>query len=148
MAKATTNGVVPMGVVAVKDEIYDAVTDSSSAPEGAPELFHGYTYSGIPCAVAAALAVQDIFDKEDIFKRAKDMSPYFQDGLQSLKDLDVVTGIRGYGMMGGIDIKTKDKPGKAGFQTFKHCYNAGVNFKSTGDTLIIAPQFILSLIHI
>ena len=35
-----------------------------SAPEGAIELFHGYTYSGIPVAVAAALAVQDIFEKE------------------------------------------------------------------------------------
>ena len=148
MAKATTNGVVPMGVVAVKDGIYDAVTDASSAPEGAPELFHGYTYSGIPVAVAAALAVQDIFDKEDIFKRAKEMSPYFQDGLHSLKDIDVVTSIRGYGMMGGIDIKMKDKPGKAGFQTFKHCYDAGVNFKSTGDTLIIAPQFICEKKHI
>ena len=148
MAKATTNGVVPMGVVAVKDEIYDAITEASSAPEGSPELFHGYTYSGIPAAVAAALAVQDIFDKEDIFKRAKDLSPYFLDGLFSLQDLDCVTGIRGYGMMGGIDIKMKDKPGKAGFQTFKHCYDAGVNFKSTGDTLIIAPQFICEKKHI
>ena len=148
MAKATTNGVIPMGVVAVKDEIYDTVTETSSGPEGAPELFHGYTYSGIPAAVAAALAVQDIFDKEDIFKRVKEMSPYFQDGLHSLQDLDVVIGIRGYGMMGGIDIKMKDKPGKAGFQTFKHCYDVGVNFKSTGDTLIIAPQFICEKKHI
>jgi len=65
LAKATTNGVVPMGVVAVKEEIYDTIMDSS--PKGAVELFHGYTYSGIPIAVAAALAVQDIFDKEDIF---------------------------------------------------------------------------------
>ena len=80
MAKATTNGVIPMGVVAVKEEMYDAVLDSSSNPEGTPELFHGYTYSGIPAAVAAGLAVQDIFDKEDIFNRAKEMSPYFQDG--------------------------------------------------------------------
>jgi beta-alanine--pyruvate transaminase len=148
MAKATTNGVIPMGVVAVKDEIYDTVTQASSGPEGAPELFHGYTYSGIPAAVAAAIAVQDIFDKEDIFKKVKEMSPYFQDGLHSLKDLDVITGIRGYGMMGGIDIKLKDKPGKAGFQTFKHCYDVGVNFKSTGDTLIIAPQFICEKKHI
>ena len=55
-------------------------------PTGAPELFHGYTYSGIPAAVAAALAVQDIFDKEDIFKRAKEISHHtFQDGLHSLK---------------------------------------------------------------
>ncbi len=148
MAKATTNGVIPMGVVAVKDEIYDAVTDASSAPEGSAELFHGYTYSGIPAAVAAALAVQDIFDKEDIFKRAKELSPYFLDGLFSLKDLNCITSIRGYGMMGGIDIQMKDKPGKAGFQTFKHCYDAGVNFKNTGDTLILAPQFICEKKHI
>ena len=148
MAKATTNGVVPMGVVAVKEEIYDSVLDASSAPEGTPELFHGYTYSGIPVAVAAALAVQDIFDKEDIFKRAKEMSPYLQDGLQSLKDLKEIVSIRGYGMMGGIEIKMKDKPGKAGFQAFKHCYDAGVNFKNTGDNLIIAPQFICEKKHI
>ena len=45
-------------------------------------------------------------------------------------------------------IKKKDKPGKAGFQTFKHCYDAGVNFKNTGDSLIIAPQFICEKKHI
>ena len=146
MAKATTNGVVPMGVVACKDEIYDAVMDNS--PKGVIELFHGYTYSGIPISVAAALAVQDIFEKEDIFKRAKELAPYFQEGLFSLKDIDVVENIRGYGMMGGIDIKMDTKPGRAGLATFKHCYDAGVNFKATGDCLIIAPMFICEKKHI
>jgi len=94
------------------------------SPKGAIELFHGYTYSGIPISVAAALAVQDIIEKEDIFKRAKEMSPYFQDGLHSLKDLKEVAGIRSYGMLGGVEMKMKEKPGKAGFQTFKHCYDA------------------------
>ena len=75
MAKATTNGIVPFGVVACKEEIYDAVMDNS--PKGAIELFHGYTYSGIPVSVAAALAVQDIFEKEDIFNRAKELSSLF-----------------------------------------------------------------------
>ena len=146
MAKATTNGVVPMGVVAVKEEIYDTVMDAS--PKGAVELFHGYTYSGIPIAVAAALAVQDIFEKDDIFKRSKEMSPYFLDGIFSLKDLGVIDNIRGYGMMAGIDIKLKEKPGRAGFECFKDCYAAGVNFKATGDCLIIAPQFICEKKHI
>ena len=41
-----------------------------------------------------------------------------------------------------IDIKMSEKPGKAGFLTYKHCYEAGVNFKATGDCLIIAPPFI------
>jgi len=146
MAKATTNGVVPMGVVAVKEEIYDTVMDAS--PKGAVELFHGYTYSGIPIAVAAALAVQDIFEKDDIFKRSKEMSPYFLDGIFSLRDLEAIDNIRGYGMMAGIDIKLKEKPGRAGFECFKDCYAAGVNFKATGDCLIIAPQFICEKKHI
>jgi beta-alanine--pyruvate transaminase len=146
MAKATTNGIVPMGAVACKEEIYDTIMDAS--PKGTIELFHGYTYSGIPISVAAALAVQDIIEKEDIFTRAKEMSPYFQEGLMSLKDLEAVDNIRGYGMMGGIDMKVDKKPGVAGFTTFKHCYEAGVNFKATGDCLIIAPMFISEKKHI
>ncbi len=146
MAKATTNGIVPMGAVACKEEIYNTVMDAS--PKGSVELFHGYTYSGIPVAVAAALAVQDIFEKEDLFNRAKNLAPYFQKGLFSLQDLESVDNIRGYGMMGGIDMKLNTKPGKAGFECFKACYEAGINFKATGDCLIIAPQFICEEKHI
>ena len=135
-----------MGAVAVKEEIYDAVMDAS--PKGAVELFHGYTYSGIPVSVAAALAVQDIFEKENIFKKVKEMSPYFLDGIFSLKDLSGIDNIRGYGMLAGIDMKLKEKLGRAGFECFKACYDAGVNFKATGDCLIIAPQFICEKKHI
>ena len=83
MAKATTNGISPMGVVACKEDIYDAIAEN--APKGTIELFHGYTYSGIPISVAAGLAVQDIIEKDDIFNRAKNLAPYFQEGLMSLK---------------------------------------------------------------
>jgi beta-alanine--pyruvate transaminase len=41
MAKAITNGVVPMGAVAVSEEIYDTIVDSGA--EGSVEFFHGYT---------------------------------------------------------------------------------------------------------
>ena len=146
LAKATTNGVVPMGVVAVRDGIYDTVMDS--APEGAIELFHGYTYSGIPSAVAAALAVQDIFEKEDIFNRVKEISPYFQEALHSLKDLECIENIRGYGLLGGVDIRKKDKPGKAGFEVYKSCYENGVNLKATSDALVLAPPFVSEKKHI
>jgi len=146
MAKATTNGVVPMGVVACKEEMYDAVMDAS--PLGTVELFHGYTYSGIPVSVAAALAVQDIFEKDDIFNRVKELVPYFQKSIFSLKDLESVANIRGQGLMAGIDMKLNTKPGKAGYECFKSCYEAGVNFKATGDCLIIAPQFICEKKHI
>ena len=146
MAKATTNGIVPMGAVACKEEIYDTIVDN--APKGAIELFHGYTYSAIPVAVAAGIAVQDIIEKDDIFNRVKELIPYYQEAIFSLKDLDVVENIRGYGLMAGVDMKMDQKPGKAGFACYKQCYDVGVNFKATGDCLIIAPMFISEKKHI
>ena len=38
----------------------------------------------------------------------------------SLKDIDVVDNIRGYGMMGGIDIVMDKKPGAAGPVSYTH----------------------------
>ena len=146
LAKATTNGVMPMGVVAIKDEIYESIINN--APKGMIELFHGYTYSGIPAAVAAGLAVQEIFEKEDILSRVKELIPYFQNSLFSLKDIRGVENIRGYGLLGAIDLDNKGNQGSAGFECFKICYNNGINLKSIGDSLILAPQFICEKKHI
>ncbi len=146
MAKAITNGVVPLGAVVSREHIYDTMVDA--APKGAIEFFHGYTYSGIPCSVAAGLAMQNIIEKENLFQRSKDMSPYFLDGLFSLKDINGITDIRGFGMMGGIDIRTDERPGKAGYACFKELFAAGLSLKATGDCLIVAPPFISEKNHI
>ena len=58
MAKALTNGTIPMSAVAVKTEIQQAVIASVTTDR--PELMHGYTYSAHPVACAAALASLDI----------------------------------------------------------------------------------------
>ena len=49
-AKGITNGVIPMGAVFAKKEIYDAFM---TGPDNVIELFHGYTYSGNAMATAA-----------------------------------------------------------------------------------------------
>jgi len=146
MAKAMTNGVMPMGAVASKEGIYETIINAS--PKGTVEFFHGYTYSAIPACVAAALAMQDIFEKDKLIERAAEMSPYFLDGLFSLKDIDSIVDIRGYGMLGGIDIKMDKKPGKSGYATFKKLFETGLSLKATTDCLIVAPPFIAEKSHI
>jgi len=146
MAKAITNGVVPLGAVASREKIYDTVLDAS--PMGAVEFFHGYTYSAIPVSMAAGLAMQNIIEKENLIQRSKDMSPYFLDGLFSLKDIDVIVDIRGYGMLGGIDIRFDERPGKAGYSCFKKLFESGLSLKATADCLIVAPPFICEKEHI
>ena len=146
MAKGITNGVMPLGAVASREKIYDTVLDAS--PTGAVEFFHGYTYSAIPPSIAAGLAMQNIIEKENLFQRSKDMSPYFLDGLFSLKDIDIITDIRGYGMLGGIDLRFDERPGKAGYTCFKKLFEAGLSLKATADCLIVAPPFICEKEHI
>ena len=123
----------------VFDKIKEAYPERYINPGAAEQLIIG---------MAAGLAMQDIIEKEDLFSRAKDMSPYFLDGLFSLKDLDIVTDIRGYGMMGGIDIKMDERLGKAGYACFKKLFEAGLSLKATGDCLIVAPPFICEKKHI
>src|SRR3546814_13906983 len=74
MAKGLTNAAVPMGAVAVKRELHDAVLDSVP---GGIELFHGYTYSGHPLASAAGLATLDLYARAGLFDRAKERAAYW-----------------------------------------------------------------------
>jgi beta-alanine--pyruvate transaminase len=146
MAKAITNGSMPMGAVCVKDEIYETVTDTSN--EGAIEFFHGYTYSGHPASCAAGLATLKIYQEEALFDRAAEMSVYFQEALFSLTDHPAVKDVRGIGMMGGVEVHVKEAPGKHGTQLQKDMFWNGLHVKFTGDTGIIAPMFISEKNHI
>ena len=146
MAKAITNGSMPMGAVCVKDKIYETVTDTSN--EGAIEFFHGYTYSGHPASCAAGLATLKIYEEEALFDQAAEMSPYFQDCLFSLSDHPLVKDVRGIGMMGGVEVHKSETPGKQGTQLQKDMFWNGLHVKFTGDTGIIAPMFISEKTHI
>ena len=146
MAKAITNGCQPMGAVAAKDEIYTTITEAS--PENAIEFFHGYTYSGHPAACAAGNAVQDIYVAEDSFQKSADLSEYFLDGLFSLRDIESVKDIRGYGLLGGVEMHPKGGPGARGTQAQKDMFWNGMHIKFTGDTACVAPPFIAEKTHI
>ncbi len=146
MAKAITNGSMPMGAVCVQDEIYETVTDTSN--EGAIEFFHGYTYSGHPASCAAGLATLKIYEEEALFDQAAEMSSYFQDCLFSLADHPLVRDVRGIGMMGGVEVHKNETPGKQGTQLQKDMFWNGLHVKFTGDTGIIAPMFISERNHI
>ena len=146
MAKGLTNGNVPMGAVAVRDHIYETIVDA--APERSIELFHGYTYSGCPVASAAGLAALDIYDKEDLFARAARMSPSFLDMVFALRELSIVTDIRGYGLLAGFDLAPDKSPGMRGYEVLQRLYEAGMIAKLTGDVVLLSPPLIVEESHI
>ena len=87
MAKAINNAAVPMGAVAVKREVHDAVVNAAAA--GAIELPHGYTYSAHPLACAAAIAALDIYARENLFGRAAALAPAFEAAVHGVRGAHV-----------------------------------------------------------
>ena len=142
MAKALTNGAQPMGAVAVRADVYRTILDA--APEGLPEFFHGYTYSAHPAACAAGLATLEIYRKEQLFAKGRDLSGYFLDRMYGLSDLPAVADVRGFGMLAGVEVKPGRAPGLRGNELQAKLYDRGLHVKTTGDNAIIAPAFIAS----
>ena len=141
LAKGLTNGNLPMGAVAVDDGIYETIVNA--APEKSVEFFHGYTYTACPVACAAGLAALGIYEKEGLFERAHRMAPYFLEAVFSLRDLDLVTDIRGFGLLAGIDLAPGDAPGVRGYEALQRFYEAGLMVKMTGDCILLSPPLII-----
>src|SRR5690606_15288299 len=94
-----------------------------AAPENAIELFHGYTYSGHPLAAAAALASLDVFEEEGLFDRARELAPYLEQAVHSLRELPHVIDVRNIGMVAGIELEpVPGEPGARAFDAFLRCF--------------------------
>ncbi|MBS7810775.1 aspartate aminotransferase family protein [Roseococcus pinisoli] len=146
MAKGLTNAAVPMGAVAVSDEIYDTIVNGVA---GGIEFFHGYTYSGHPLAAAAAIATIDIHVREDLPGRAKAMEPYWEEATHSLKSSPNVIDIRNFGLIAGIELQPREgKPGDRAMQVFRRCFDDGLLVRVTGDIIALSPPLIIEKSHV
>ena len=142
IAKQITNGAQPMGAVLAKKDIYDTFM-AQDLPEYMLEFVHGYTYSAHPVACAAALAVLDILEKEDIPARVNTLAPYFAQAVHSLKGSANVLDIRSYGLAAGITIAPyPSEPARRPYEIAMRCWEKGFYVRYGGDTIQLAPPFI------
>jgi beta-alanine--pyruvate transaminase len=146
MAKGLSNGAVPMGAVAVKQQIHDAFMNG---PEHLIEFFHGYTYSSHPLACAAALGTLETYADEGLLTRAGELSAYFAQAVHGLRGEPNVIDIRNIGLVAGIELSPiAGSPAKRAFDIFLDCYERGVLIRTTGDTLALSPPLIIERSHI
>jgi beta-alanine--pyruvate transaminase len=141
-AKGITNAAVPMSAVFASDKIYSTVIEAT--PEGGIELAHGYTYSSHPMATAAALATLDVYRDEELFQRAHDLSPYWEDAIHSLKGARHVIDLRNIGLVGAIELEPRPgAPMKRAYDVFTRCYGEGVLVRQAGEAICLSPPLII-----
>ncbi len=140
-AKGITNGAIPMGAVFASRKVHDSLM---TGPENAIELFHGYTYSGHPVASAAGLATLEIYAEESLLTRGAALADHWQEALHSLKDAPNVIDIRNLGLVGAIELSSREAaPGARAYDIFVDCFKKGLLIRVTGDVIALSPPLII-----
>ncbi len=143
LAKQVTNGAQPLGAVVAKKEIYDAMM-AVGGPEYMLEFPHGYTYSAHPVACAAGIAALDLLVKENAIARVREIAPYFENAVHTLKSAKNVVDIRNFGLAAGLTIASlPGEPAKRPFEIAMKCLDKGFYVRYGGDTIQLAPPFIV-----
>ncbi|MCF5705819.1 aminotransferase class III-fold pyridoxal phosphate-dependent enzyme [Pseudomonas syringae] len=149
LAKGITAGYIPMGATVFNQRIVDAI---ENGPGFSSVIMHGYTYSGHPVACAAALAVLDIVEAEDLPGNAATVGTRLLEQLQPLTErYEVVGEVRGKGLMIALDLvvdKATRQPidpaaGHAS-RIADEARRAGVLVRPIGNKIVLSPPLTLT----
>ncbi len=141
-AKGVTNGIIPMGGIIVREDIYQTFM-GVNAPPHAIELFHGYTYSGHPMAAAVGHAALDILVDEGLMAQVNDLSPLLESVMHALKGEAGVVDVRNMGLAAAVDLEPMaGKPGLRAMRVFERGMEEGLLLRLAGDSIVVGPPFI------
>jgi hypothetical protein len=98
VGKGIASGYAPLGAVIASGEVAGAIAYGSAT------FLHGFTYSGHPVAVAAANAVLDFIEREQLFERVEPVGRELRDALEGLRKYSVVGDVRGKGLLLAIEF--------------------------------------------
>jgi len=145
-AKGVTSGYIPLGGVAVSDEIYEVMAEPDRM------FMHGFTYSGHPVGCAVALRNIQIIEDENLPANAAAMGTYLLGELTNrLGDHPNIGNIRGKGLMFMTEFAA-DRSTKAKFDPKLNVAGRiqaatrarGLIVRATNDGIAISPPLIIN----
>ena len=154
IAKGLGGGYQPIGAVLAQQKIVDAMS------QGSGFFQHGHTYLGHAVACAAALAVQQVIERDGVLQKVKRDASVLQALLaDKFKNHPHVGDIRGRGFFWGIEL-VQDRASKAPFDPARRLHAkvkaaafargllvypmGGTVDGCYGDHILLAPPFIAS----
>jgi 4-aminobutyrate--pyruvate transaminase len=148
-AKALTSAYFPLSAVMVNEAVYEVLVDQSRK---IGTFGHGNTYAGHPVGCAVAVKTLEIYQRDKIIERVRQVSPKFLARLGKLAEHPLVGEARGVGLIGGIEL-VKDKASKAQFEAKKAVAAKSVSFAQEegvilramgGDRVAFCPPLVIS----
>lgn len=146
-AKGITSGYVPLGAFLVSDKLLKTVQKEDSGAY----FSNGFTYSGHPVACAAALKNIEIMERENLMEHVQEVAPYFQSQLKTLLQHNIVTDVRGIGLMACVECDiNKGRERKLaldyeiGNRIDKHCQALGLLVRPIINMCVMSPPLIIT----
>lgn len=143
LSKGITGGVMPLGVTACAQFIYNAyVSDDKNKT-----FFHGHSYTANPTACAAANANMDLMERKETFVNIKRISDRHHIFAEKMKFHDNVKDARTLGTILAIEIETPEKTGYMNSLSEKISswfIAQGIILRPLGNVLYILPPYCIS----
>ena len=146
-AKGLTSGYVPMGAFLVSDRLIEEVKELG----GDSAVFsNGFTYSGHPVSAAAGIRNLEIMKREKLFEQARDTGPYMQQKLQELRDIPIVTDVRGRGLMACVECELQqgeddlEMDAELGDRIDRHCQAMGLIVRPIINMCVMSPPLTIT----
>ncbi|EPC9518862.1 adenosylmethionine--8-amino-7-oxononanoate transaminase [Campylobacter upsaliensis] len=139
LSKGITGGFLPLAVVLVRDEIYNAFY----APyEDNKAFLHSHSYTGNALATAAANEVLNIFETQNVLEKNAFLSLFIKQEFEKLKEFHFLSNFRQCGMIYAFDIKSQIS--RAGLLVYEKALQKKLLLRPLGNTIYFMPPYIIT----
>jgi adenosylmethionine-8-amino-7-oxononanoate aminotransferase len=136
-----------MGAFLVSDRLLDEINQLG----GDSAVFsNGFTYSGHPVAAVAGLKNLEIMKREKLFEHVREVGPYMQEQLQTLRDIPIVSDVRGIGLMACVECELHagdsdlEMDYEIGNRIDKHCQALGLIVRPLVNMCVMSPPLTIT----
>jgi adenosylmethionine-8-amino-7-oxononanoate aminotransferase len=143
LSKGITGGVMPLGVTACAQFIYDAYISDDKHKT----FFHGHSYTANPTACAAALASMDLMEKHETWNNIQQIAVSHATFKEKIKTHPNIISVRTLGTIIAIEIKTPEESGYLNNLAEKisaYFIQKGILLRPLGNVLYILPPYCIS----
>ncbi|NBH08132.1 aspartate aminotransferase family protein [Amycolatopsis sp. SID8362] len=141
-AKGITGGTIPLGALIVAPRVAEPFF--TGAP-GAPIFRHGATYAGHPVACAAGLATLDIYERDGLIPRGRELEKPLADAVSGVSGHPLVAEVRaGLGFLAAVELTAEvmDADPGAPVKLQRACRDEGVIVRNLGRGVAVSPPLI------
>ncbi|HZV75393.1 MAG TPA: aspartate aminotransferase family protein [Conexibacter sp.] len=139
LAKGVTGGTLPLGALIVAPHVAEPFFPGAA---GAPVFRHGATYAGHPACCAAANVALDIYEREGLIERGRQLERPLADALAPLVEHPLVAEVRaGLGFLAGVELTQEARAADPGavVRLQLACRAAGVLVRPLGTGIAVSP---------